>query len=224
MTSDLKMPVLAPLKLRPKHREGYHSKSQMNILISEQNIKTRNAFRHPNICNVNYTKEGDDESKLNIIKSMVSELLSTCSNEIKDKLILFFKGIIVQSGKNIVRMSNSNSTNDIYDNKLSDLNMKFDYLSKENLKMKKILNEKVDEMHSMYKDFHVSIKKLNIDKIKKLHQRKIPIALSHLLKRSNKMKEHKEKNDENKANDNRNFDFSHLTFNDFNFRSNTEVS
>ena len=90
-------------------------------------------------------------------------------------------------------MSNSNSTNDIYDNKLSDLNMKFDYLSKENLKMKKILNEKVDEMHSMYKDFHVSIKKLNIDKIKTLHQRKIPIALSHLLKRSNKMKEHKEK-------------------------------
>ena len=124
---------------------------------------------------------------------MVSELLSTCSNEIKDKLILFCKGIIVQSGKNIVRMSNSNSTNDIYDNKLSDLNMKFDYLSKENLKMKKILNEKVDEMHSMYKDFHVSIKKLNIDKIKTLHQRKIPIALSHLLKRSNKMKEHKEK-------------------------------
>ena len=39
MASDLKMPVLAPLKLRPKHREGYHSKSQMNILISEQNIK-----------------------------------------------------------------------------------------------------------------------------------------------------------------------------------------
>ena len=102
MTSDLKMPVLAPLKLRPKHREGYHSKSQMNILISEQNIKTRNAFGHPNICNVNYTKEGDDESKLNIIKSLVSELLSTCSNEIKDKLILFCKGIIVQSGKNIV--------------------------------------------------------------------------------------------------------------------------
>ena len=66
---------------------------------------------------------------------MVSELLSTCSNEIKDKLILFCKGIIVQSGKNIVRMSNSNSTNDIYDNKLSDLNMKFDYLSKENLKI-----------------------------------------------------------------------------------------
>ena len=63
MTSDLKMPVLAPLKLRPKHREGYHSKSQMNILISEQNIKTRNAFRHPNICNVNYTKEGHDDNK-----------------------------------------------------------------------------------------------------------------------------------------------------------------
>ena len=134
MTSELKMPVLAPLKLRTKHREGYHSKSQMNILILEPSTKTRNVFRHPNICNVNYTKEADNEAKLNKIKSMVNELLSTCSNEIKEKLIIFCKGI-VQSSKKCVRMSNSNSSNDIYENKLSDLNMKFDYLSKENLKM-----------------------------------------------------------------------------------------
>ena len=91
MTSELKMPVLAPLKLRTKHREGYHSKSQMNILISEPSTKTRNVFRHPNICNVNYTKEADNEAKLNKIKCMVNELLSTCSNAIKEKLIIFVK-------------------------------------------------------------------------------------------------------------------------------------
>ena len=40
----------------------------------------------------------------------------------------------------------------------------------------------------------------------------------------NRVMRQKKKMTKGIVNDNRNFDFSHLTFNDFNFRSNTEVS
>ena len=121
-------------------------------------------------------------------------------------------------------------SDNVFEEKISDLNMKFDYLSKENSKIKAYLHKKFDEMTNMYKEFAMfnsHVKKFDLSKLKLLNPKRKSMNISHLLKSKVKDKPHhrliRNTTDININNSNcinNNCDFSNLTFNEIDYNSN----
>ena len=170
-----------------------------------------------------------EENKFKQLQSLVSDIEANGSFIVKGKLVELCKDII----KRLSRFEDtkiSNSSDNVFEEKISDLNMKFDYLSKENSKIKAYLHKKFDEMTNMYKEFAMfnsHVKKFNLSKLKLLNPKRKSINISHLLKSKVKDKPHhrliRNTTDININNSNcinNNCDFSNLTFNAIDYNSN----
>ena len=230
------MKKLSPLKVNiSKH--GYHSQSHSNILLTEPSHYKDNIGTIQQIAK-NENQNANEELKLRKIISLIDDLLLNGSIMIQNKLMTYCKQILEKYNKEMLRISNSNSTNNLFISKITDLNIKFDYLSKENSKLKNFINQKFEEMHSLYKE-HLNVKKLDINKLKLLNPKRRQINISKIIKRQGgseqkdnpfiinhtRNKRNKTKLDANNTSIN-NCDYSNLTFNNFNsfnFRTQTEV-
>ena len=230
------MKKLSPLKVNiSKH--GYHSQSHSNILLTEPSHYKDNIGTIQQIAK-NENQNVNEELKLRKIISLIDDLLLNGSIMIQNKLMTYCKQILEKYNKEMLRISNSNSTNNLFESKITDLNIKFDYLSKENSKLKNFINQKFEEMHSLYKE-HLNVKKLDINKLKLLNPKRRQINISKIIKRQGgseqkdnpfiinhtRNKRNKTKLDANNTSIN-NCDYSNLTFNNFNsfnFRTQTEV-
>ena len=230
------MKKLSPLKVNiSKH--GYHSQSHSNILLTEPSHYKDNIGTIQQIAK-NENQNVNEELKLRKIISLIDDLLLNGSIMIQNKLMTYCKQILEKYNKEMLRISNSNSTNNLFESKITDLNIKFDYLSKENSKLKNFINQKFEEMHSLYKE-HLNVKKLDINKLKLLNPKRRQINISKIIKRKGgseqkdnpfiinhtRNKKNKTQLDANNTSIN-NCDYSNLTFNNFNsfnFRTQTEV-
>ena len=230
------MKKLSPLKVNiSKH--GYHSQSHSNILLTEPSHYKDNIGTIQQIAK-NENQNVNEELKLRKIISLIDDLLLNGSIMIQNKLMTYCKQILEKYNKEMLRISNSNSTNNLFESKITDLNIKFDYLSKENSKLKNFINQKFEEMHSLYKE-HLNVKKLDINKLKLLNPKRRQINISKIIKRQGgseqkdnpfiinhtRNKSNKTQLDANNTSIN-NCDYSNLTFNNFNsfnFRTQTEV-
>lgn len=230
------MKKLSPLKVNiSKH--GYHSQSHSNILLTEPSHYKDNIGTIQQIAK-NENQNVNEELKLRKIISLIDDLLLNGSIMIQNKLMTYCKQILEKYNKEMLRISNSNSTNNLFESKITDLNIKFDYLSKENSKLKNFINQKFEEMHSLYKE-HLNVKKLDINKLKLLNPKRRQINISKIIKRKGgseqkdnpfiinhtRNKRDKTQLDANNTSIN-NCDYSNLTFNNFNsfnFRTQTEV-
>ena len=230
------MKKLSPLKVNiSKH--GYHSQSHSNILLTEPSHYKDNIGTIQQIAK-NENQNVNEELKLRKIISLIDDLLLNGSIMIQNKLVTYCKQILEKYNKEMLRISNSNSTNNLFESKITDLNIKFDYLSKENSKLKNFINQKFEEMHSLYKE-HLNVKKLDINKLKLLNPKRRQINISKIIKHKGgseqkdnpfiinhtRNKRDKTQLDANNTSIN-NCDYSNLTFNNFNsfnFRTQTEV-
>lgn len=230
----LSIPKLSPLKINNVflNTHSKHINNNMNlsrILITEPKLERKKLKHHT----VNKKEENNEENKFKQIQSLVDDIATNGSFVIKNKLVDLCKDII----KRLSQIEESNNLSDnMFEEKISDLNMKFDYLSKENSKIKAYLHKKFDEMTNMYKEFtlfNAHTKKFDLSKLKLLNPKRKSINISHLLK--SKIKNSKEPHHQlirntteiniNNSNCiNNNCDFSNLTFNDYNSnKANTET-
>ena len=230
---NLSIPKLSPLKINnvflntlSKHNNNNLSR----ILITEPKQDARKKLKHHT---VNKTEENainiSEENKFKQLQSLVSDIEANGSFIVKGKLVELCKDII----KRLSRFEDtkiSNLSDNVFEEKISDLNMKFDYLSKENSKIKAYLHKKFDEMTNMYKEFAMfnsHVKKFDLSKLKLLNPKRKSINISHLLKSKVKDKPHhrliRNTTDININNSNcinNNCDFSNLTFNAIDYNSN----
>ena len=230
---NLSIPKLSPLKINNVFLNT-HSKHNNNnlsrILITEPKQDARKKFKHHT---VNKKEENainiSEENKFKQLQSLVSDIEANGSFIVKGKLVELCKDII----KRLSRFEDtkiSNLSDNVFEEKISDLNMKFDYLSKENSKIKAYLHKKFDEMTNMYKEFAMfnsHVKKFDLSKLKLLNPKRKSINISHLLKSKVKDKPHhrliRNTTDININNSNcinNNCDFSNLTFNAIDYNSN----
>ena len=230
---NLSIPKLSPLKINNVFLNT-HSKHNNNnlsrILITEPKQDARKKLKHHT---VNKKEENainiSEENKFKQLQSLVSDIEANGSFIVKGKLVELCKDII----KRLSRFEDtkiSNLSDNVFEEKISDLNMKFDYLSKENSKIKAYLHKKFDEMTNMYKEFAMfnsHVKKFDLSKLKLLNPKRKLINISHLLKSKVKDKPHhrliRNTTDININNSNcinNNCDFSNLTFNAIDYNSN----
>ena len=230
---NLSIPKLSPLKINNVFLNT-HSKHNNNnlsrILITEPKQDARTKLKHHT---VNKKEENainiSEENKFKQLQSLVSDIEANGSFIVKGKLVELCKDII----KRLSRFEDtkiSNLSDNVFEEKISDLNMKFDYLSKENSKIKAYLHKKFDEMTNMYKEFAMfnsHVKKFDLSKLKLLNPKRKSINISHLLKSKVKDKPHhrliRNTTDININNSNcinNNCDFSNLTFNAIDYNSN----
>lgn len=230
---NLSIPKLSPLKINNVFLNT-HSKHNNNnlsmILITEPKQDARKKLKHHT---VNKKEENainiSEENKFKQLQSLVSDIEANGSFIVKGKLVELCKDII----KRLSRFEDtkiSTLSDNVFEEKISDLNMKFDYLSKENSKIKAYLHKKFDEMTNMYKEFAMfnsHVKKFDLSKLKLLNPKRKSINISHLLKSKVKDKPHhrliRNTTDININNSNcinNNCDFSNLTFNAIDYNSN----
>ena len=230
---NLSIPKLSPLKINNVFLNT-HSKHNNNnlsrILITEPKQDARKKLKHHT---VNKKEENainiSEENKFKQLQSLVSDIEANGSFIVKGKLVELCKDII----KRLSRFEDtkiSNSSDNVFEEKISDLNMKFDYLSKENSKIKAYLHKKFDEMTNMYKEFAMfnsHVKKFDLSKLKLLNPKRKSMNISHLLKSKVKDKPHhrliRNTTDIDITNSsciNNKCDFSNLTFNAIDYNSN----
>ena len=230
---NLSIPKLSPLKINNVFLNT-HSKHNNNnlsrILITEPKQDARKKLKHHT---VNKKEENainiSEENKFKQLQSLVSDIEANGSFIVKGKLVELCKDII----KRLSRFEDTKISilsDNVFEEKISDLNMKFDYLSKENSKIKAYLHKKFDEMTNMYKEFAMfnsHVKKFDLSKLKLLNPKRKSINISHLLKSKVKDKPHhrliRNTTDININNSNcinNNCDFSNLTFNEIDYNSN----
>ena len=230
---NLSIPKLSPLKINNVFLNT-HSKHNNNnlsrILITEPKQDARKKLKHHT---VNKKEENainiSEENKFKQLQSLVSDIEANGSFIVKGKLVELCKDII----KRLSRFEDtkiSNLSDNVFEEKISDLNMKFDYLSKENSKIKAYLHKKFGEMTNMYKEFAMfnsHVKKFDLSKLKLLNPKRKSMNISHLLKSKVKDKPHhrliRNTTDININNSNcinNNCDFSNLTFNAIDYNSN----
>lgn len=260
---SLTIPKLSPLKVNSIHFEtnlNCHKKLSQdqfhkNLLFTE--IKnSRKKFKHPSLGKIRHFSNNEyqhntiEDNKFKQIEMLIGDLIKNGSVNIKNKILFLCKDVIQKlNEKETGKLGTSYSTNDIYEEKIMDLNLKFDYLSKENEKIKTFLNKKFNDINSMYKEFSIfnsKVKKLNLGKLKLLNPKRKTINISHLLK--NKEKNHSKIEDTEASNKslqktkfqrnlteiniNNNFqnngnDLSNLTFNEIeysNHKAQTEIT
>lgn len=200
---SLTIPKLSPLKINSIHLEtniNCHKKLSQNqfhkgLLFTE--IKnSRKKFKHPslgkirNFNNIEFQQSTLEDNKFKQIEMLIEGLIKTGSVNVKNKLLFLCKDVIEKlSEKETCKLGNSYSTNDIYEEKIMDLNLKFDYLSKENQKIKNFLNKKFNDINSMHKElsiFNSKERKLNLGKLKLLNPKRRSMNISHLLKNKEK--------------------------------------
>lgn len=260
---SLTIPKLSPLKVNSIHFEtnlNCHKKLSQdhfhkNLLFTE--IKnSRKKFKHPSLGKIRHFSNNEyqhntlEDNKFKQIEMLIGDLIKNGSVNIKNKILFLCKDVIQKlNEKETGKLGTSYSTNDIYEEKIMDLNLKFDYLSKENEKIKTFLNKKFNDINSMYKEFSIfnsKVKKLNLGKLKLLNPKRKSINISHLLKNKEK---HQSKIEDTEAsnkslqktkfqrnlteiNINNNFqtngnDLSNLTFNEIeysNHKAQTEIT
>lgn len=260
---SLTIPKLSPLKVNSIHFEtnlNCHKKLSQdqfhkNLLFTE--IKnSRKKFKHPSLGKIRHFSNNEyqhntlEDNKFKQIEMLIGDLIKNGSVNIKNKILFLCKDVIQKlNEKETGKLGTSYSTNDIYEEKIMDLNLKFDYLSKENEKIKTFLNKKFNDINSMYKEFSIfnsKVKTLNLGKLKLLNPKRKTINISHLLK--NKEKNHSKIEDTEASNKslqktkfqrnlteiniNNNFqnngnDLSNLTFNEIeysNHKAQTEIT
>ena len=260
---SLTIPKLSPLKVNSIHFEtnlNCHKKLSQdqfhkNLLFTE--IKnSRKKFKHPSLGKIRHFSNNEyqhntiEDNKFKQIEMLIGDLIKNGSVNIKNKILFLCKDLIQKlNEKETGKLGTSYSTNDIYEEKIMDLNLKFDYLSKENEKIKTFLNKKFNDINSMYKEFSIfnsKVKTLNLGKLKLLNPKRKTINISHLLK--NKEKNHSKIEDTEASNKslqktkfqrnlteiniNNNFqnngnDLSNLTFNEIeysNHKAQTEIT
>lgn len=260
---SLTIPKLSPLKVNSIHFEtnlNCHKKLSQdqfhkNLLFTE--IKnSRKKFKHPSLGKIRHFSNNEyqhntlEDNKFKQIEMLIRDLIKNGSVNIKNKILFLCKDVIQKlNEKETGKLGTSYSTNDIYEEKIMDLNLKFDYLSKENEEIKTFLNKKFNDINSMYKEFSIfnsKVKKLNLGKLKLLNPKRKSINISHLLKNKEK---HQSKIEDTEAsnkslqktkfqrnlteiNINNNFqtngnDLSNLTFNEIeysNHKAQTEIT
>ena len=260
---SLTIPKLSPLKVNSIHFEtnlNCHKKLSQdhfhkNLLFTE--IKnSRKKFKHPSLGKIRHFSNNEyqhntlEDNKFKQIEMLIGDLIKNGSVNIKNKILFLCKDVIQKlNEKETGKLGTSYSTNDIYEEKIMDLNLKFDYLSKENEKIKTFLNKKFNDINSLYKEFSIfnsKVKKLNLGKLKLLNPKRKSINISHLLKNKEK---HQSKIEDTEAsnkslqktkfqrnlteiNINNNFqtngnDLSNLTFNEIeysNHKAQTEIT
>lgn len=200
---SLTIPKLSPLKVNSIHFEtnlNCHKKLSQdqfhkNLLFTE--IKnSRKKFKHPSLGKIRHFSNNEyqhntlEDNKFKQIEMLIRDLIKNGSVNIKNKILFLCKDVIQKlNEKETGKLGTSYSTNDIYEEKIMDLNLKFDYLSKENEEIKTFLNKKFNDINSMYKEFSIfnsKVKKLNLGKLKLLNPKRKSINISHLLKNKEK--------------------------------------
>ena len=231
---NLSIPKLSPLKINnvflnthSKHINNNNNLSR--ILITEPKLDARKKLRHHTVNKKEEsTITSSEENKFKQLQSLVNDIEENGSFIVKGKLVELCKDIIKRLS-HFEDTKISNSSENVFEEKISDLNMKFDYLSKENSKIKAYLHKKFDEMTNMYKElamFNSHVKKFDLSKLKLLNPKRKSINISHLLKSKVKDKHHRlirnttDININNSNCINNNCDFSNLTFNEIDYNSN----